>query len=274
MATEAAGSLTWTLRKWRAVFGIYVQDGLAYRASGIIWIITDLITAVTMPLVWASAAGTGTIANYQSGDFVAYYLALFMIGSFVTSHIMWELAMEIREGQFTVYLLRPFSFYWFTFLRNLSWRILRTGLSAPFLLLLVAAYWSYLQNVNLNFGWQFWASLILGHLVSITFVLMMSMLALFFQEAQAIFELYYVPQMFLSGYLFPIGVLPGWAQFLSNFFPFYFTVGAPTEVLIGRVSGPDVQRVLLMQLMWIAVAFLLGNVLWKKGLRHYTAVGM
>ena len=266
--------MTKTLRKWKAVFAVYFQDGIAYRASGIIWIITDLVTAVTMPLVWASAAKSGTIAGYNSSDFVAYYLALFGIGSFVTSHIMWELAMEIKEGQFTVALLRPISFYTFTFIRNLTWRIMRTMLALPFLFILVLAYREYLVGIQLNLSWEFWAALICGHLVSITFVLMMSMLALFVQEAQAIFELYYVPQMFLSGYLFPIGVLPEWARNLSQFFPFYFTTGAPTEILIGRVSGDSVYRVLGTQLVWIVFSFLMAKILWRKGLKHYTAVGM
>jgi ABC-2 type transport system permease protein len=266
--------VTTTLRKWKAVFGIYFQDGLAYRASGIIWIVTDLVTAVTMPLVWAAASKTGDIAGYSTGDFVAYYLALFVIGSFVTSHIMWELAMEIREGQFTVALLRPMSFYAFTFIRNLTWRIMRTSLSLPFLLLLAFAYRHYLSGVQLHFGWEFWAALILGHLVSVTFVLMMSMLALFVQEAQAIFELYYIPQLFLSGYLFPIGVLPEWARNLSYFFPFYFTTGAPTEILIGRLSGAEASRAISIQLFWIVGAYLMAKILWKKGLKHYTAVGM
>jgi ABC-2 type transport system permease protein len=187
---------------------------------------------------------------------------------------MWELAMEIREGQFTVALLRPYSFYAFTFLRNLSWRILRTGLTAPFMLVLVFAYKSYLSSATIYLGWEFWVALIGGHLVSITFVLMMSMLALFVQEAQSIFELYYVPFMFLSGYLFPIGLLPEWARIVAKFFPFYFTTGAPTEILIGRLSGEAAMGAILTQIGWILFAFFMAQFLWRKGLKHYTAVGM
>jgi len=266
--------VTTTLRKWKAVFGIFFQDGLAYRASGLIWVVTDLITAVTMPLVWAAASGTGTIGGFAAADFVLYYVAFFVIGSFVTSHIMWELSMEIKESQFTVYLLRPMSFYGYTFLRNLSWRILRTTYTLPFLAVLLIGYRSYLASAQVNFGWEFWAALVCGHLVSITFVLMMSMLALFTEEAQSIFELYYVPHMFLSGYLFPISLLPEWAQKVTNFFPFYYTTGAPTEILVGRVAGSDALRVIGIQLIWIVGAFLAAQVLWKRGLRHYSGVGM
>lgn len=263
------------LRKWRAVFGIYFQDGLAYRASGLIWILTDLVTAITMPLVWAKAtSATGVIGGFSRSDFVLYYLCQLLIGSFITSHIMWEVAMEIKEGQFSTQLVRPMSFYQFTFLRNLSWRIIRLSLFAPFFVALVFLYRGYLTDASIYLGWQFWASVILGHLVSFTLVVMMSMLALFTQEVMSIFELYYVPMLFLSGQLFPIAVLPDWASTLAKWLPFYYTTGAPTEILVGRVSGSTSLNVLAMQLVWIAAAYLMGKLIWSKGLKYYTGVGM
>lgn len=266
--------MTATLRKWRAIFSIYFQDGLAYRASGFIWIMTDLVTAVTMPLVFAKASSGGAIAGFQTSDFVLYYLCMLLLGSFITSHIMWELAMEIKEGQFSTALIRPVSFFQVSFFRNLSWRIIRTALFAPLFLVLIFLYRGYLADAQVYLGWEFWLSLVLGHFVSFTFVIMMSMLALFVQEATSIFELYYVPMLFLSGQLFPIALLPDWARSAAMFFPFYFTTGAPTEILIGRVSGGDVPRVLLLQVAWAVGAYLMAKVLWRKGLRFYTAVGM
>jgi ABC-2 type transport system permease protein len=268
--------MTATLRKWKALFSIYFQDGIAYRASGIIWVMTDVVVAVTMPLVWASASKAmgGEIAGFSSSDFVLYYLCMLMIGSFVTSHIMWELAMEIKEGQFSVSLVRPISFYQLTFMRNIAWRVFRPMLFFPFFLLFLFAYRHYLAGAHVYLGWETWVSILLGHLVSFNFVYMMAMLALFTQEAHSIFEIYYVPMLFLSGQLFPIAVLPDWARNLAYAFPFYFTTGLPTEILVGRVSGPTAHNMMLGQLGWFVGAYVMGRILWKKGLRHYTAVGM
>lgn len=267
-------SLALAARKWRAVFGIYFQDGLAYRASGLIWIMTDVVTAVTMPLVWARAERSGAIAGFTTSDFVLYYLCMLLLGSFVTSHIMWELAMEIKEGQFSTALLRPISFYQVTFFRNLSWRIIRLTLFAPFFVLLLWAYSGFLADARVFLGWEFWAALVLGHLVSFTFVMMMSMVALFTQEVMSIFELYYIPMLFLSGQLFPIGVLPGWAQSAAKLFPFYYTTGAPTEILIGRVAGSEVYQTLAIQIFWVVLCYGVSKLFWRFGLKHYTGVGM
>lgn len=266
-------SLPSTVRKWLAVLGIYFQDGIAYRASGLIWITTDLVTAVTMPLVWAAAAKGGAIEGYNASDFVLYYLVMLLLNSFITSHILWEIANEIKDGQFSTALVRPMSFYQVTFLRNLSWRLIRTMMFAPIFVILLYLYRGLLEQSTVYLGWEFWVSLVLGHLVSFTFVMAMSMIALFTQEAVSVFELYYIPMLFLSGQLFPVKMLPMWAQSISKWMPFYYTSGAPTEILIGRLNT-GVHEVLLIQLGWVLLAYFTAQVLWKKGLRHYTAVGM
>ncbi|HTQ10289.1 MAG TPA: ABC-2 family transporter protein [Fimbriimonadaceae bacterium] len=266
--------MTPTLRKWYAIFSVYFQDGIAYRASGIIWILTDLVTAVTMPLVWASASKGGTIQGFTTSNFVLYYLCMLLLGSFITSHIMWDLAMEIKEGQFSSMLVRPVSFYQLTFLRNLSWRVIRTLLFFPFFIVLLWLYRGYLGGAHVYLGLPFWISLILGNLVSFTTVMMMSMIALFTQEAMSIFELYYVPMLFLSGQLFPVAVLPNWARLLGELFPFYYTTGAPTEIMIGRVSGLAAWQTVGAQVVWVFIAYAVSKLLWAKGLKYYTGVGM
>ncbi|MCW5942956.1 MAG: ABC-2 family transporter protein [Fimbriimonadaceae bacterium] len=267
---------TWrsTLRKWRAIFNVYVQDGLAYRASGLIWVTTDVVTAVTMPLVWAAASQGGAIRGFAASDFVLYYLCILLLSGFVTSHIMWEIAMEIREGQFSTNLVRPISFAQYTFFRNLSWRLIRPLLFLPFFLLLVVAYQGHLVDVRLHPSPEFWASLVLGHLVSFNFVFTMAMLALFLQEAQSVFELYYLPMLFLSGQLFPVALLPAWARALAHLFPFYYTTAVPTEILTGRLVGPAVSTAIIGQLVWVVFLYGLGRVFWRYGLRHYTGIGM
>jgi ABC-2 type transport system permease protein len=263
------------MRKWRAIFSIYFQDGLAYRASGLIWITTDLVTAVTMPLVWATASKAGgQIAGFTSSNFVMYYLCMLLVGSFVTSHMMWDIAMEAKEGQFSNALLRPISFYQLTFLRNLSWRVIRLSLFAPFFLLLLFLYRGFLGETHLYMGWEFWISVLMGHLLSFNFVVMMGLLALYTEEAMSLFELYYIPMLFLSGQLFPISVMPNWAQTISRSLPFYFTTGAPTEILIGRVSGERLLGTLGMQLFWVVACYLGFRFMWSRGLKHYTAVGL
>ncbi|MCW5939587.1 MAG: ABC-2 family transporter protein [Fimbriimonadaceae bacterium] len=262
---------------WRQTLGlirIYIADGLAYRASGVIWVLTDVASAVTMPLVWLAASRGGPIAGYSSSDLVLYYLCLLMLTSFIMCHFMWEISFEIREGMFSAHIIRPVSYMHFILSRNLAWRVVRSLIFLPFFLAILYFYLGAVEGKSVYLGWELWASVVLGHLVSVVFVTALAMIALFTQEAQSIFELYYFPMLFLSGQLFPIALLPDWVRGLAVVFPFYYTTGVPTEIMVGRLAGPAAWQAMGIQVVWIGVSYVLFRVLFAKGTRHYAGVGM
>jgi ABC-2 type transport system permease protein len=263
-----------TWRQCAGLFRIYVQDGLAYKAAGVIWIMMDVASAVTMPLVWLAASGGSSIRGFERSDIVLYYLCVLMLSNFVVCHFMWDIAWEVKDGMFSVQLVRPVPYLWFILVRNLAWRCVRSLLFLPFFFLILLCYAGTLHGAHLHLEWPFWASLLLGHLVSVTFVTALAMVALFTEEAQAVFELYYLPMLFLSGQLFPLALLPGWASGLAHLLPFYYTTGAPTEILVGRLSGDRLVPVLLAQAAWIVASVLLFKLLFARGTRRYAGVGM
>ncbi len=262
-------------RIWRALFSIWLQDGLAYRASAVIWILSDTIPAMIMPAVFIAGMGAGgEIGGFDAGQFVAYYLVMLLFSNFITSHLMWDMAYEIKEGIFTIHLLRPVSYFQSSTIRNLAWRVMRTTLFIPIFLLLLLFYGKYLVGIELYLGWEVWISVVLGHLVSWAFVYMMTMLALFFTEVQSIFALYYFPMLFLSGQLFPIHLLPDWASKIAAYLPFYYTTGLPVELCIQRIAPSSAIPLMGIQILWIVGSAIGAKLLWKSGLKHYTAVGM
>ena len=265
-------SIAW--RQFRALFSIYIQDGLAYKASGLIWVLTDVATAATMPLVMSAAAKGGLIAGFSASDFVLYYLVMLLITSFVQSHFMWEVASEVKEGVFSSQIIRPVGYLKFMAARNLAWRCVRTVIFFPLFLGILYAYQSLVPNPHLVLTWYSLTSILLGHLVSFMFVMAMAMFALFLQEATSLFELYYVPMLFLSGQLFPIAIFPDWVRSLAVIFPFYYTTGVPTEMIIGRISEAQAPGFLLAQVGWILGSYLAFQFLFKRGTRVYTGVGM
>lgn len=269
-----ASTLHRTLRHWRAFVGIYIQDGLAYKASGVIWILTDAVNAFVMPMVLIAAGKGGAISGFDPNQIVLYYLVSLLVTCFVTCHFMWEFAMEIKEGQFSTFLLRPTSFLQFMGARNLAWRCVRTMLFLPMFALMLFAYSAFLDGAVVHITGPVLLSVLLGHLVSFLTVMALATIALFVQDATSIFELYYIPMLFLSGQMFPVAMFPEWAQTLSRWTPFYYTTGFPTELALGRVADSQVWPMLGIQLMWIMISYFAFRFGMSRGLRHYTGVGM
>ncbi|MBS1706066.1 MAG: ABC-2 family transporter protein [Armatimonadetes bacterium] len=262
------------IRRYLAVGRIYARESVIYPATWIIWILTDTVGVFLMPLVLSAAAQGGAIAGFSRTDFFSYYLAMLFVISFVTSHMIWELNWEIKEGDFTLTLLRPMSVFSFTFARNFTYRLVRVLMCLPVAGLMVLAYWGDLRNAHFYPSLEFFVALILGNFVSFTFVMVLSGVALITETAESIFELHYVPMLFLSGQIFPIQLLPDWVAQVARFTPFYYTTGVPAEILVGKLTPDQAWPQIGLQLVWIAICYLGCLITWRAGLRRYTGVGI
>ncbi|MBL8087668.1 MAG: ABC-2 family transporter protein [Chthonomonas sp.] len=257
-----------------AITRVYLREGRAYPAVWVIWLLTDAVSMFAMPLVLSAASGSGTLGGYDSAGFFRYFAVLLFCTSFIQSHFMWEMGQEIKEGIFSAQIVRPISHFRFTFMRNLAWRVWRTLFTIPALIIYGLVYANRFSLGSLNLGPQFLTALVLGHILSITFVIAFGLIALYLEDCSTVFELYYFPMMFLSGQLFPVSMLPQWAQNLIYAFPFFFTTGVPTEIAIGKLQGDHAWMMILGQVAWILGSIVLLRVLWRGGIKRYTGVGM
>jgi len=262
------------LRQFRALLSIFLQDGLAYKASGLIWVMTDVATAVAMPMVMVAAAKGGSIKGLTGADFVLYYMVMLLVTSFVQCHFMWDVAFEVKEGIFSSHIIRPVNYLYYKLVHNLAWRIVRTSIFFPLFLLILWAYAPWVPNPQIHLTWFSLLAVFLGHILSFMFVMAMAMLALFLQEGTSLFELYYVPMLFLSGQMFPVAIFPDWVRNLAMFFPFYYTTGVPTEMLIGKIGLAQAPMLLGIQCAWILGSYIAFKIMFHYGTRYYTGVGM
>lgn len=257
------------------MFSIFAQDALAYRATAIIWILTDTIPLLVMPLLWlASFNGRQEIAGFGRSQITAYYLVLLAVTNLVQCHQMWEMAADIKEGRFSAYLLRPFSYRSMNYLAFLAWRILRTVLFLPIFLLAAFLFRDTLQWSEYYYGWAFWVSVALGHFVSFFITYAFGLLALYFVETRSLFNLWYLPLIIFSGQFAPTAMFPPLAKRVAEFLPFRYTLALPTEIFLNRLSPLEVRNGLLAQVAWIAAAYVLGLLLWRGGIKRFTGVGL
>jgi ABC-2 type transport system permease protein len=101
----------------------------------------------------------------------------------------------------------------------------------------------------------------------------LGMLTLFTTRATALFQIWFLAELLLSGRLVPLTFMPQWAQTLAGWLPFKWTFYFPIEALVGTMSNAELLGGLAWQVGWIAVGSLLVFVTFRLSIRHYTAVG-
>ena len=101
----------------------------------------------------------------------------------------------------------------------------------------------------------------------------LGMITIWTTRAGAIFELWFLSELLLSGRLLPLQLMPPWVQDITNWLPFKWTFYFPIESLVGGMSNAELLRGLGLQALWIAIC--VGGMLaiWRFAARHYTAVG-
>ena len=77
----------------------------------------------------------------------------------------------------------------------------------------------------------------------------------------------------LAGQVAPTALLPGAMRTVATVLPFRYMVGFPVEVLTGQLDRVTLLTGFALQVGWLIVALALFTIMWRNGLRRYTAVG-
>jgi ABC-2 type transport system permease protein len=112
-----------------------------------------------------------------------------------------------------------------------------------------------------------------AYLIRSMLLWVLGMVSFWTTRVSAIFELYFATELLLSGRLVPLSLMPPWVQNLSAYLPFKWTFGFPIEALIGQLNNQQLLSGLLSQAAWIGAGILLVAVVWRFGIRRYSAVG-
>ena len=263
-------------KHWR-MYLIWMQDALAYRATALIWIMTDTIPLLIMPLLWLAAYqdnGHHEIAGFGPSQLTAYYLVLLGVTNLVQCHQMWEMATDIKEGRLSAYLLRPFSYCTMNYLSFLAWRLMRTVLFLPVFAVAAFLFRHSLDWSVYYYGPEFWAAILLGHCVSFFITYAFGLTALYFVETRSLFNFWYLPMTLFSGQFAPLAMFPPAMRRVADFLPYRYTVALPTEIFLGKLSSTEMRYGLMIQVAWIAGAYLMGSLLWREGLKRFTGAGL
>ena len=77
----------------------------------------------------------------------------------------------------------------------------------------------------------------------------------------------------LSGSMLPLWFMPDWMGKLLQFTPFSYVYFTPVQIYLGQLSMQEILQQCLIQLLWIAVIYGIGHVLWLQGQKKLVVQG-
>ena len=259
---------------YRTAMKLSVLEQLQYPVANYFYMIGMIAEPVIYLVVWSAVAVQqgGAVGGYTPGGFAAYYIVWTLVRNMniVFTPYGWE--WRIREGRLSMELLRPIHPLHTDVAYFAGWKIVVIVLWIPLAILLSLFFKPDLHPTLLE-GVVFFFAIWLAYLIRTMTLSLLGMITFWTTRVSALFELYFAAELVLSGRLVPLTLMPQWVQDLAWFFPFRWAFGFPIETLAGNLTTSELLGGLGMQVAWIVLGLISANLLWRVGIKKFSAVG-
>jgi ABC-2 type transport system permease protein len=150
------------------------------------------------------------------------------------------------------------------------------GFTVPVLLpVLVLIAWGF----GATFQTQPWhlalfvPSVVLGAALRFVFGWVLATCAFWTTRINAIMQFYERLTFLFAGQIAPLGLLPGPLAAISSVLPFGSMLWAPAEILRGGTTVEQSLGLIVTQAVWLGLSWLAFVIVWRIGVRRFSAVG-
>lgn len=247
---------------------------LEYRGAFFIYMVNVVATPLISLLIWLTVSEQGVALPYDRGQFVTYYVLLSVVSMLTNTWLAVYLAQDIRRGGLSAWLLRPVPQSLRYIGNNIGEKVIKLPLLLPLVGLVALAFRADLRLPADPLAWLLFAlSLPLAAALAFLLDVAIASLAFWIQDVRGLIRVRDLVGAFLAGRFVPLALFPASLSGLLEAQPFRYTLSFPLEVLTGALSGEATARGFLWQGGYCLGVWACCRVLWRLGLKTYTAPG-
>ena len=267
------------MKKYWHVINIGIQNNLTYRFNFLARAVFGLIPLIAMLYVWQkiySGNGAGsTVGTYSLAQMISYYLLTTVVDALTAvNEDDWQIATDIKDGNISQFLLKPIDYLWYRLCLFLSGRVTYLAVAvAPLTIFILYLHQYFVLPPNWGAFVGFLVSTVLTALLQFFMSYSMAMLAFWVLEVSTFIFILFAFEYLASGHLFPLDILPPALKQALYFTPFPYQLYFPVSIYMGKASGADMLRGLLIQALWVLAAYGTARFAWRRGIKKYSAVG-
>ncbi len=237
--------------------------------------VVELLVTVAVWTAVFEARGVKQIGNYTLGEMLLYVMLAVFFAQATRGSGTGTFARDIYDGSLTKYLVYPLSVYSYklgTYLPRTFFAIIGAGLS----LLGIALLGDWPDEVTLSL-FQMTSGLLALGMATILFFLMLFCLeafAFWVDHVWALSVILNFTTMLLSGKWIPMDLFPQWLGGMLLYTPFPYLLYFPVSVFLGTSTEAQLGQGFFVLGVWLLVVYVLSRVIYERGLRTYTGVGI
>ena len=268
-----------SMGKYLHVLSIGLQNTLVYRANFLFRAAFGLIPLAGTLYLWRAIdgePGAGAVINgYTLAQMMSYYLVLTMVDAFTAvAEDDWQIAGDIKDGQISQFLLKPIDYLQYRLSLYAAGRLIYTTCALVPVAVFLAFQWSAVVGPVsvLALGQTALATLLAG-MLQFFIAYTVALLAFWVLDVSTFIFTQFALEYIASGHLFPLDLLPPWLHQVLMGTPYPYLAYFPVGLYLGRISGNAAWLGLGIQIFWVLAAYLLARLVFRLGVRKYSAVG-
>ena len=264
------------MRKYLMLFQNYYATNLEYRTNLITLILWELIGIGTVAILWLSIYRTNSeIGGLNFSHTISYYLLVPLLGFITHVHDSNRLGREIRKGQLSSQLIKPYKIWFASLMYTIAEKINFLTFIFPLYILILIWLNNYFEVGLFTVNSIFTALIIaiLGFILHYVIDLSLTWLTFWVDEIWAFRHFKNVVLGILGGVSFPFDFVPQQFRNIIELFPFKFLYYIPISYLLQNRSPSHLLPDLLEIIIWTTAISLIAWKLWQKGIKKYGAYG-
>ena len=290
-ATQSAPILTtpqsWlrSVRKYLKILRVSMVERLTYRADFFVATLFRFLPLITTFLLWESVFASSKkveLAGFTRDRMLAYLLLVQISRMFSSMPgLAGGISRDIREGTLKKYLLQPIDMTAYLLAYRGAHKLAYIATSAlPYGLLFAWFHDVFPPFPDTLTFLAYLSSLLMAFLLGFFFEACIGMIGFWLLEVTSFLYIINTLNFFISGQMFPLDLISSetfWGGdtvlAVLKALPFPYLAYYPARVFLGMVPPDELGPGLLLQLTWVIVMMTATRILYRRGLRHYSAYG-
>lgn len=266
------------MRKYVTCLIMGTQKAFEYRFDffgGYFSAVFPIIIQVSMWTAIYGAMKNELLYGYSYQQMILYTFFVGVIGKFMVTGFEYEMNEDIKNGGLNKYIVKPINYYGY---RAACFFGERCSAFTMFFIILCILFGVFkgmgFFQLSLMRIALFFVSLFFSLLLNFSLYFCVGTLGLWISEISRVFPAIQVIIMVISGGIFPLDILGENINKLILFLPFRYLLQFPVEIITGKEMSHFMMLTLFgIQIFWVTCLNLLAQIIWRRGLKKYIAVG-
>lgn len=256
-----------------------LKTQMAYKGAFYLFILVSLFGSFVSYYLWMAIYGSSensTLGGLTKNEMIIYVFMVYVTSSIVSISISEWVSDDVVKGTVSMHLIKPIDYRASLIVRATGNMIYRFLAPAVFIWIGVELYKVHrlgMEPASILQILLYLLSCIMSFLIYVLFDFCFGMISFFTTYIFGMLLIKNALLSFLTGQLIPISFFPEVFQDIFQYLPFSSMVYTPVMIYLGKYTGSTLCFMLLRQLIWVILLYVLGSLIWKKVTKRLVVLG-